>query len=314
MQAGHRYEIAFDQDIDRQDVEVGTTWTADQAQGSPIEFMMRVPIIFKADDFGGAMSESAARYIELTNAQDAVASLGVITSAITDNEQINALYRDLDAAGFEAWFHGHTHDWSLPTAEFSGVGLSAQEASFERGIELGRTRLGLEFHTFGAPGNAFDADTARALVGFPQFVVWFFGDAAATRNEGAPDISVLRRILDIETSPGNVDAPSAFLARLDALMANAPAPAVLVLQVHPYEYSDEDLSRLATILEEMEARALFRYTSPFAWWRWEREKQQISIRKTGRALYEIDLTNTELDHEIDLGPARDVPLRVAEKE
>ena len=74
---------------------------------------VRVPIIFKASsDFGGAMSESAAHYIRLTNARKTLRFSSVITSAITDNgtdQCITGTSMRPAEAGSTA-----THDWSLP--------------------------------------------------------------------------------------------------------------------------------------------------------------------------------------------------------
>ena len=120
-------------------------------------------------------------------------------------------------------------------------------------LNLG-ARLGLEFHTFGAPGNAFDA-RGPCSGGLPQFVVWFFGDAAATRNGrcaryfGAAKNSGHRNIARQCRCPFG-------LPRLDALMANAPAPPFSCSSSSPMNTATKT-SRLATILEEMEARASF---------------------------------------------------------
>jgi len=212
----------------------------------------RPVVVLKVDDFGGPLSRRAARFIEAVAAVGGVAALGLITSRLPEDPEVLATYRDLQARGFELWFHGHRHDWSLPEAEFAGVGVAAQREAFRIGLAVAHERLGMELRTFGAPGNAIDDDTVTAIREFPQLDAWFFGRPGT-------QATVLPRLLEVEEKVGVVREPDAFFVALDRQIAAAPA--VITLQVHPNALGADDFARFETILTGLRRRGL-RLTTP----------------------------------------------------
>lgn len=222
----------------------------------------RPALIIKADDFGGPLSAAACDFIEVVAGAGGVAALGLITSRLAPVPEIIGTYQRLYENGFELWLHGHAHAWTLPRAEFCGVGIDQQIASLETGLRCAREILGIHLHTFGAPGNAHDEDTAIALGRFPELRVWLFGDE--TRAAEA-DTLVLRRQMELEPAPGVVAEPAAFLAELDASTQRRPRLDVLTLQAHPFTWSRSDLIRFAEILSWVAPR--FRFTTPYRFWR-----------------------------------------------
>jgi hypothetical protein len=306
LEAGSRYRLDFTEPVDVHPVK--QTWTGAELTGSPLSYMMRLPLILKADDFGGAITANAARFIELADSYGAIVSPGIVTSSLTDQTQVNSTYFDLHSLGFEAWFHGHTHDCSGTTAEFSGIGVDEQQESFETGMGLGRSKLGLEFHTFGAPCNAIDDNTAKAIAAVPQITAWLFGKADAPSLQDA-DVWVLPRLLEFEESVGNVGSVDRFADDLDRVMAAQTVPEVLTLQVHPNHFGHNDYDRSNAVLSTLTARDVFRFTSPFEAWKWRMDREEVVLTKVGGSSYVLDLSTAEFDHWITMDPSSLLPTK-----
>ena len=303
-EAGATYRLDFAEPVDRH--PIGALWDSESFLGSPLEFMSRVAIILKVDDQGGEMSSGVVRFIELADRYQAVVSIGIITTHLTADPQINSVYRQLHDFGFELWFHGHTHAIVPDVPEFQGAGLAAQMASFREGLEVAYATLGVELRAFGAPGNATDADTVTAIGYFPQLVAWLFGPDGA---DGLGEVPlVLPRLLNIEARIGDVLPPTAFLLRLDALLQERPEMAPLTLQLHPNGFDAEDLDRCGRIFQEIRQRRLFRYTSPFAWWKWRADRGRIVLVKTSQTSYVLDLSDALYDHRLEIAPDGPIPL------
>jgi hypothetical protein len=306
---GTTYVFEFAEAIDQH--PVNRMWPGDNLLDSPLAFMGRIPIVIKTDDYGGALNANAARFIETVDAFGGFASLGIITSTLTDRKKVNSTYFDLHRRGFEAWFHGHSHDYSLPEAEFSGASQKKQEDSFKRGIELGREVLDIEFHSFGAPGNAIDESTGPALSSFPQIVVWLFGIADSPALSGT-DVFVLPRVINIEQAVHEIMPPEDFLTALDNLLARAEQPEVLTLQVHPNGFGAADFDRTEAILADVQQRNLFRYTAPYGFWKWQQDAHNLALTKTSPTTYTLDLTAADFDHILEFDPDGPMPTTFAE--
>ncbi len=233
----------------------------------------RPALIIKADDFGGPLNAAACDFVEAVVSVGGVAALGLITSRLGPERSVIASYQRLHEYGFELWLHGHRHTWRRPQAEFAGVGLTAQVESLATGLAVVRDRIGVGLRSFGAPGNAFDADTAAALGQFPGLRVWLYGDGPRALEAGA---LVLPRLAELEPEVGQVAQPEAFLAGIDTLMCGATPPEVVTLQAHPFEWSRRSQRRFATILRRLLSR--FRLTTPDGWWRWVQDRDRIVVR------------------------------------
>ncbi|SVE09140.1 uncharacterized protein METZ01_LOCUS461994, partial [marine metagenome] len=215
---------------------------------------------------------------------------------LVDDPDLTEVFRMLHAAEFELWFHGHTHDWTLPEAEFSGVSVERQRQSMARGIVDAREVWGIEFHTFGAPGNAIDANTTEALKAFPQIVVWFYG-----RED--TNLMLLPRILEAESVSGTMATPGAFATALDSLIEARSELPVTTLQVHPNQWIEEEFQFFGQILEGIQSRGRFRYTSPYGWWRWQRDLGKIEVTKLSRVDYVVDLRKASFAHTVEIAPS-----------
>jgi peptidoglycan/xylan/chitin deacetylase (PgdA/CDA1 family) len=166
---------------------------------------------------------------------------------------------------FEIWLHGWGHllnpRGSPPLfpfeAEFKGSGIELQTLFLKWSLEAAKLVLGIELHTFGAPGNAFDEDTPKALEKFPPLQVWLYGPANAKTR-----LLVLLRPPDIfiEPSVGNVIDPEEFKKRWES---SASKYDVITLQLHPNGWDDEDWARFEEIIRFLKSQPNVQFMTPY---------------------------------------------------
>jgi hypothetical protein len=141
--------------------------TADLNTTQEVRATTRV-IILKADDLRGTITPQFSRYIDFVQSQGIASGLGLIVSSLLDaSEDDVARLKTLAAQpeSFEIWLHGWGHllkkySPSLPfEAEFKGSGIELQTLFLKWSLEAAKLVLGIELHTFGAPGGKYDEDT-----------------------------------------------------------------------------------------------------------------------------------------------------------
>jgi len=166
---------------------------------------------------------------------------------------------------FEIWLHGWYHQWGgfepvpLYDAEFKGSSLALQTLFLKWSLGLAKLVLGIELHTFGAPGNAFDEDTPKALEKFPSLRVWLYGPADATKTR----LLVLSRPPDIfiEVRVGDVIDPEQFKKQWESY---ANKYDVLTLgSLHPGNWDDEDWARFEEIIRFLKSQHNVQFMTPY---------------------------------------------------
>jgi hypothetical protein len=223
-------------------------------------------IILKADDLRGTITPQFSRYIDFVQSQGIASGLGLIVSSLLDaSEDDVARLKTLAAQpeSFEIWLHRWYHQWGgfepvpLYDAEFKGSSLELQTLFLKWSLGLAKLVLGIELHTFGAPGNAFDEDTPKALEKFPSLQVWLYGPANAKTR-----LLVLLRPPDIfiEPSVGNVIDPGEFKKRWES---SASKYDVITLQLHPNGWDDEDWARFEEIIRFLKSQPNVQFMTPY---------------------------------------------------
>jgi hypothetical protein len=292
--AGQRYLLTYATPVD--DAPVGTTWLGSSLAGSPLAAMARPALVLKADDFGPAFESIPIRFVEAVDAARGVASLGIITGRLTHDSQQLEAYRTLHAAGFELWFHGHRHRYRGPHAEFMGELTQVQRAVFDHGLAVGRDVLGLEFHSFGAPGNGVDENTAAALRQEPRIKVWLLGIPGL-------GVYVLGGAVSGEESEGVARDPLEIYQDLEKRRLGESPPDAVPVQVHPRDWSEESLDRFVELVGLVAAGGAWRFSGPYDEWCWLQDRGTLVVSKAGGAAYELDLRAVEHDLRLDLDPA-----------
>ncbi len=293
IEPGHHYRLVLDDVYERS--EPGQRWVSGALEDSPLDHMSRRAMVFKADDFGAPLNERGIRFIELLDAYAAPASLGVVTNFLSDDPAELAVYRELHERGTELWFHGHSHLLRGGQSEFRDRTSHLQALSFSQGQALAKTKLGIQFRTFGAPGNNIDEITAGVAERFSVFKVWFYGI-----DIKGHDLLVLPRHVDIEY-PAGVLLETDELSALVAQIALSSAP-VVTLQLHPLVFSNQTFRRLEGFLDGIERSGQFRYATPYGYWRWLQDQGRIELTKTAERTYLLDTTRAHYTHRVTLNP------------
>ncbi|RME00072.1 MAG: DUF2334 domain-containing protein [Calditrichaeota bacterium] len=145
---------------------------------------------------------------------------------------------------FEFWNHGYTHLLNGTNAagetfhEFYNTSYHEQKDHLLKTQNLARERLGFPLHTFGAPGNAFDKNTLRAIDEIDELKVWLFGDTVSSKL-------VLTRLINIEY-PSGVPNYAKFTSDYNNLGNSAD---YLVLQIHPNHWDNSMFNEFKQALD-----------------------------------------------------------------
>jgi len=203
--------------------------------------------VLKANDFryvpSWTVSRGWRRYVDFVSRREIRTSLGLIGKEIERGDSSFAtMIRDLAADHrYEFWNHGYDHAVSVPdslgriVSEFRGTSYEHQLDHLRRTQELAREECGIALCAFGAPGNAFDANTVRALDACPDIRIWLFGPEESGKL-------VLPRTIPIEQPIFNPDF-AAFLTAYD------PEPPFAVYQIHPKDWDETRFGEFARIVD-----------------------------------------------------------------
>jgi hypothetical protein len=225
-------------------------------------------IILKADDFGWRESSSILshirvltkrvlrrqirhdsarsrweRFISLIEDKQVKAGLGLICDFLEagDPSFIRCARAVAKSPRFEIWHHGWDHQRrgctadGTPVCEFKHTPFDYQLEHLRRGCVLAQSMLEISLRSFGAPENAFDANTVTALSKVDEIKVWLYGLTGA-------DKLVLFRNGEIERPLFKPDFAE-FVSHFD------PMASPMTLQVHPASWGDKEFVQFERTLE-----------------------------------------------------------------
>ena len=151
-------------------------------------------IILKADDIRFTpetiLSPRWQNFVDYIARQGIKAALGLIGNSLeADNPSYFNLLKDLhNSPHFEIWNHGYDHVLKGTNAageiyhEFSNIPYEAQKDHLQKTQRLAREKLGITLQTFGAPGNAIDDATCRAIDEIVELDIWLYGNSASKKH------------------------------------------------------------------------------------------------------------------------------------
>jgi peptidoglycan/xylan/chitin deacetylase (PgdA/CDA1 family) len=232
-------------------------------------------IVIKVDDLvaqNGGVHPMWNRFVAWTAERNIKSSIGIIANSLENASPAYLQWiKDQHATGrVEFWNHGYDHkEWDeggKKVQEFKGVPYEQQKQHLQRSNALAREKLGFAFRAFGAPFNATDENTAKALAEENDIQTWLYGDA---KNPGGK--LVLERVGDV-----NIEYPT-FVpdAHKFAMGYNRhPERDLFVIQGHPAQWTEERFAQFAQIVDFLtKAGAVFVTPSEYA-----RLKQVSEIR------------------------------------
>lgn len=200
------------------------------AAKAPVTTTSVPQVILKLDDVWfeqGLVHPGWLEVFAYLNEQEVTATIGLVGGRTPDAPEAyyNWLRSQADR-GHEIWNHGWCHCKPGDTLrEFRGTRYDYQLGQLQKNQALAKEKLGITLTSFGAPYNATDAVTAKALAAIPELTVWMYP------HEGQPtDKLVLPRLAAVNIEYP-VHQPDFALFREGYLAHEEEA--VLVIQGHP---------------------------------------------------------------------------------
>jgi peptidoglycan/xylan/chitin deacetylase (PgdA/CDA1 family) len=215
--------------------------------------------VLKLDDAWyeeGFIHPGWTQVFDYLNDKNIVATIGIIGERMQEGSpQYYDWLKAQDARGHEVWNHGWCHCKPVvggeEVREFRGTSYATQLQGLQQTQALALDKMGLTLTTFGAPHNAVDTITARALAMLPELNGWLYApNNMATTKTKYPRIPAL----DME-QPVHVPNPNSLIAAWEQYQHEP----LIVLQGHPRSWvADgsrmEDFRRIIEFLESKKVR------------------------------------------------------------
>lgn len=230
----------------------------------------RQRILLKADDLVydpvHTISDEWIRFLDFIHRNAVHAAAGIIGQSLeSGSSSYLEKLREIYAHGYvEFWNHGYTHLLNGTDKkgrifhEFSGSGLDSQLHNLRMTQQLAKDKLSLTLRTFGAPGNAVDEDTVKALEQIDEIKVWFFGKPSTKW--------VLQRFCNLELQTGQPDFQK-FESSYDA------SKEYLVLQLHPNMWDKERFSQFTQTIDFLKKQRV-EFVTPYSYYQYMRRMSE----------------------------------------
>jgi peptidoglycan/xylan/chitin deacetylase (PgdA/CDA1 family) len=204
-------------------------------------------IILKADDLAGYPGKNKIipkrwqRFVDLIEKYKIKATIGIIGNSLLFNDEgYFEWVKKYDKLGFiEFWNHGFLHrQFSFDNEnyqEFKETTIEYQLQLIEYTNKLAKEKLNIEFKTFGAPYNAIDENTSKAL-NKTNLTHWFFG------LDSFKGINLSNR-LDIEY-PVHIINENYFKDSFKKVKKD-----YFVLQVHPNNWNENSFIEFENVIQ-----------------------------------------------------------------
>jgi fibronectin type 3 domain-containing protein/peptidoglycan/xylan/chitin deacetylase (PgdA/CDA1 family) len=214
-------------------------------------------IILKLDDLRDYNYKTFGKVYDIITQKDVHASFGILTNSLEDGaltDYHNAL-KSWNASGrIEIWLHGYDHH-TTPTNEFQAP-YDEQLATITKSVNLLSEKAGLTFHSFGASGNASNADTIAIMNSFSNFKTWMFpygGYGNQLSLNGRVDMEDTingQTVVDYNTFVDNY---------------NATYHKVMVLQGHPSGWLPDEWNQFAQIIDFLKGQGC-KFMTPYEYY------------------------------------------------
>jgi len=207
-------------------------------------------IMIKIDDLKsnkGKVHPLWKKVVDYLKSRNIKAGIGIICDSLEDDSpEYFQWIKDQRASGLiEFWNHGYDHkEWEengKKVQEFKGPSYEQQKKHLLRCNELAKQKLGFTLPAFGAPFNATDENTVKALSEDPDTTIWLYGDLKNPAGK-----IVLDRVGSV-----NIENPT-FLPSLEKFMqgyAKYPQRDFFVIQGHPTHWTDERFQQFVQIID-----------------------------------------------------------------
>jgi peptidoglycan/xylan/chitin deacetylase (PgdA/CDA1 family) len=191
-----------------------------------------VKVIIKLDDFPASYKNQSTskEVLDFLCENDVRVGIGVIASHLDKKsvEFLKPYITKKDKSGkpmFEIWHHGMYHK------PFANAPYEDQKERFNMADSVVKKELGVQMHSFGAPGNSSDSITSKVISENPNYKVLIFVRAKAS---GANKMMYLNNRVNMENGTGKPEFDF-FVENYNKAMAQSMP--VMVFQGHPNMYT-----------------------------------------------------------------------------
>ena len=215
-------------------------------------------IILKLDDFGSGPAGSALypkglKVVDYLKCRKIPASLGIIGRSL---EWGNTKYYEwlknnarVNGGLFDYWHHGWTHamniKWTDGKTYFAEYGIpdyQYQKQNFDKAQNMFKEKTGIILDGFCAPCGMITVEIRRLLREHPEIKTWLYGDTKNSEGKFA-----FGRTCNLECRVGVVEV-APFVAQYKTQRTRD----YIMLQGHPYMWSDESFAAFGRILDQLE--------------------------------------------------------------
>jgi len=220
-------------------------------------------VILKLDDLRSA-SPKWRRVLEFLKSRNIKSTAGIICNSLEgDKASYFSWVKDLQASGMvEMWCHGYTHGRSTnaegkDVMEFKGVPYEEQKATLVKCQQLAKEKLGAPFKSFGAPFNATDESTLKALSEDPDFKVFLYGNPAQAAQ--APGLMIQdRSAMNIENP---LFIPNTARVEHDLKILRSKRD-YFVIQGHPEQWDEARIAEFGKMIDYLCSQGVI-FTTPY---------------------------------------------------
>lgn len=209
-------------------------------------------IIIKLDDIAVQNNVClASPVINILMERKIKAGLGVIAMKL-DSTTLNVFANYLKATDvhghqlFEIWHHGLYHSNDNPpnhNFEFKGTTYAFQKEHFNKADERVLKLMGVQMHTFGAPYNVTDENTAKVVAENANYKIFMFSGVSSFEINGVANYN---NRVNMESETGKVNC-AYFISQYEALKGKFPD--YMILQGHPNQWDAARLEEFKKILD-----------------------------------------------------------------
>lgn len=210
-------------------------------------------VIIKADDLRKPNAKWI-RFMQIVKAKSIKASVGIIAHNFPHNESdaVKWVREHQNSGRIEFWNHGWDHKrWKDKSgtniSEFLSSGYKHQKQNLDKSQKKLSAILGRTMSTFGAPFNAMDANTVKALETMPELIAIFHYPKKKPIRSVWPDSKTMLYMHLVGENEG-VGKPNfeKFKIKYENQRGNVRFTA---LQFHPSVFSEEGFQAFESIID-----------------------------------------------------------------
>jgi peptidoglycan/xylan/chitin deacetylase (PgdA/CDA1 family) len=261
----------------------------------------------KADDMEfiakSTISPQWEKFIDYMEERQIKVGIGLVCNSLEiGNQEYFSRLKEIHQSGyFELFNHGYDHVLNEINengeiySEFYNTSYEEQKEHLQKAQNLAKEKLDITLHAFGAPGNAIDDNTTKAIEEVTDLKTWFFGKTEFSRL-------VLK-------SGGIIESP-AFNPNFGEFIRHYhPDVDHYVFQIHPNKWNEEQFDIFVRILDFLVQREMS-FLTPYEYYELTRTLYNLTIESIPETGASITIVPNDINNK---GDGNTVFMRTFEK-